>query len=217
MPAVTNQSDVDLFRRLAAYFQTGTWTYLYPRLAGSQAFLQNLNNSSGILYAYDTLGDPMYSLNYNGDNSMLIWYYTAFYANLYPLPDILQANCLQFQTYIASIENSIAASDKQYVADNNGPQHVARTIVLSNMLNQYNSYYAGLSCDTYLADQAKAEAAAANQAAVNSATQGQLAAYTATQGTTVLGIPLTTANIGIVAIVAVGIILGVVYFKKNAK
>jgi len=49
------------------------------------------------------------------------------------------------------------------------------------------------------------------------ASQTEMSAYAATQGTSVLGIPLTTANIGIVAIVAVGIILGVVYYKKNAK
>jgi len=220
MPAVTNTTDLSTFQSLAYYFQNGgLWNYLYSRLPGSQAYLQNPNNASGILYAYQTLGDPKNSGQYNSPYSMLIWYYTAYYANLYPMPSALQAvqaNCQEISTIInVSLPNELTNSATQFVADNNSNQHIGRTIALNSYISAFNSLYGNLSCDTYLANVATQNAQSAAAAASNLATQNEVAAYTATQGTTVLGIPVTTTNIAIVVAILVATILGVIAMKKN--
>lgn len=208
----SNQSYVTLINNMSTFFNGGNWNYMYDRVAGSKSYLLNPSNATGLLYSYTANGNPASVSNYAG---VLLWFYTAYYANLYPLPDDTQASCAAINTAILGLQGEIAASDKVFVNDGIGETHNARTLAINNLNSQFNSLYANLSCDTYLANQAAAQEAAANTAAQTSATQSEIAAYTATQGTTVLGIPITTANIGIAAAVVVVGILIFAYLKKS--
>lgn len=148
--------DTALMTKLYTFFKTEEWNYMYDRLAGSKEYLLNPANAVGVTYAYNALGDPNGSIgkSYYGD---CLWFYTAYYGNLYKIPVHSQASCAGINTELMALASELQQSDKIYAADGEGTQHNARISAIQNMASILNSMYVNLNCDTYLADAAKSK------------------------------------------------------------
>ena len=207
----SNQSYVTLVNNMTSFFNGGNWQYMYDRVAGSKAYLLNQNNASGILYSYSVNGNPQTTVSsYAG---MLLWYYAAYYGNLYPLPAPSQTNCAGINTAIINLQAEIAASDKVYVNDGVGETHNARTLAINNLSSQFNSLYTNLSCDTYLASVAQQQAASEQQAALTASQQSAVSTYNQTAGASGGG----TSYAIIIAVAVAGVIGFMVIKKMNKK
>ena len=175
----SNQSYATMLNKMYAYFQGGSWQFLYDRVSNAKAYLLNPNNASGLIYAYVNNGDPA---NVQGYGNAILWYYTAFYSNLYPLPAHAQASCNTISTAITALEGEIRASDKLYESEAVSETHNARNLAINNLLSAFNGMYTNLSCDTYLADVAQQKTTVAQQQALLASQQSAVSTYQQTAG-----------------------------------
>lgn len=204
----SNQSYSTLMNQFYAFFKQGNWNYLYDRLAGSKSYLLNPANASGIIYAYQILGAPSGSIgnSYYGD---LLFYYTAYYGNLYPLPAQVQSNCAEINSIVLELQTEIQNSDKLFSTNADATQHSARTSALTTLISQYNSMYVSLSCDAYLVSQSEQSTASAQQAALDASQKSAISTFQQTSSAAGSG-----SQIAIYVAVGVAVLIGFMALKK---
>ena len=142
------------------------------------------------------------------------FYYYAKLSQDYPAlnPDVKQ-NCTVIKGYLAGLENEKVNVDKEFTIRNDNDRRIRQLEAINEKISDFNSFYATMQCDTWLADQAAQKAAAARAAALAQSEKSNISVYqqTAQQSAS------STTKIALYVLGGVGVLIGLmIIFKKKS-
>ena len=188
-----------------------------------KVFFATPSNIVGIKSAIDKYGLPIanrqaYHTTFGGWHDFCDWtniakfYYYAKFSMLYPALASVQTNCEAIQGYLIALEQEKKSADEDNITNPHDDIHTPKIQALSDKISEYNSIYAGMSCDQYLVDVAQKKIADAQAAALAASQASELSVYTQTSSTAGGG-----TQIAIYAAVGVAILIGILAYKKMNK
>jgi hypothetical protein len=140
------------------------------------------------------------------------FYYYSKIAQDYPTlnPDV-KSNCNVIKGYIQGLENEKVNVDKEFTIKNDNERRVRQLEVINEKLNDFNSLYATMSCDTWIADQDRIKVEAARTKALKQSEASNIAVYqqTAQQSST------STTKIALYVLGGVAVLITIMILTKK--
>jgi hypothetical protein len=189
------------------------------------SYFQSPANISGMKEAYAKFGIPPKNRkserpcffcswkDYCDWGDVFRFYYYSKIAQDYPaLNPQVKSNCNLIKGYIQGLEQEKVNVDKEFTIRNDNERRLRQLEVLNDKLNDFNSLYATMNCDNWIADQERQKVAAERAAALAQSEQSNISVYKQTAQQSATG----TTQIALYVLGGVAVIIGLmIIFRKK--
>lgn len=140
------------------------------------------------------------------------FYYYSKISQDYPtLNPNVKSNCNVIKGYIQGIENEKVYVDKEFSIRNDNDKRIRQLEVLNEKLNDFNSLYANMNCDVWIADQERLKVEAARTKALKQSEQSNVSVYKQTAEQSATG----TTKIALYVLGGVALLISIMILRKK--
>jgi hypothetical protein len=140
------------------------------------------------------------------------FYYYSKISQDYPtLNPKVKSNCNIIKGYIQGLENEKVNVDKEFTIRNDNDKRIRQLEVLNDKLNDYNSLYANMNCDVWIADQERIKVEEARTKALKQSQESNISVYKQTAEQSATG----TTKIALYVLGGVAILISIMIFTRK--